>query len=251
MSVFILKVIAVIAMTIDHLAETFYNSNPILRGLGRCAFLIYALLLAECFRYTHQDTDKFKRHLTKLIGLSLVSEFCYDFYEFGFNFHNYFFSQSNMLTLLFAFVGLYAIDKLQDCKYSAISIMILSASISYLSSSNYKLAGVLLIYYFYYYLCYISKHKLNYGGRLCLILLGIVIYIPIYHFARIDFIANSFYFDSLVYYSDWWIGHIFCAFILAAYNGKEGYKNKTLNKIYSAYYPLHLLIIAIIKLLIK
>ncbi len=62
-----LKIIAMIAMTIDHMGLILFENNEIMRIIGRLAFPIYAFFIAEGCRYTKDKSKYFLRVL--LIGL--------------------------------------------------------------------------------------------------------------------------------------------------------------------------------------
>ena len=47
-----LKVIAAITMTVDHIGVIFFPSSNILRIIGRIAFPIFAFMIAEGCKYT-------------------------------------------------------------------------------------------------------------------------------------------------------------------------------------------------------
>lgn len=77
MSVFILKVIALSSMIIDHLGEVLYQRNfpswdayVFMRALGRFAFPIYAFLLVNGFQMTSNRT----RYLNRLLIFAVISE---------------------------------------------------------------------------------------------------------------------------------------------------------------------------------
>ena len=87
----VLKAIALLAMFIDHFAVVIVQgvllprassanigairtAYTIMRGIGRIAFPIYCVLLAEGLRYTH---DRF-RYLMQLLLLAVLSEIPYD-----------------------------------------------------------------------------------------------------------------------------------------------------------------------------
>ena len=65
-----LKIIAAIAMLIDHIGVIFYPENMLLRAIGRIAFPIFAFMLAEGARYTKNRT----RHLLFLGALALICQ---------------------------------------------------------------------------------------------------------------------------------------------------------------------------------
>ena len=65
-----LKIIAAIAMLIDHIGVIFYPQNVPLRIIGRIAFPIFAFMLAEGARYTRNK----RRHILMLGGLALTCQ---------------------------------------------------------------------------------------------------------------------------------------------------------------------------------
>ncbi len=237
-------------MTIDHAGDALFNDNMMMRSVGRIAFLIYAFLMAEGFRHIRGNNEKVKDHLIKLIFLAAVSEFCYDFEEFGFEFAKYFESQNNIITLLLSFLGMMGFEYFKGNKKAIVSIVFTTAFMNYACLSNYKMVGVLIVYAFYLYLDYAEKHNLNYLQKLLILIAIITIYIPVYQFARMNFTLGSEYIKALFKYGSWWFAHYFTMFILAGYNGKLGNKNKFINYIYSIYYPAHLFVIGLLKLLI-
>ena len=76
---FTLKMIAIIAMFIDHLGAVIFPEYIELRIIGRIAFPIFAYTLVEGFVYTH---DVFK-YMKRLGVLALLSEIPFDLAFFG------------------------------------------------------------------------------------------------------------------------------------------------------------------------
>jgi hypothetical protein len=75
MTAFKLKLIALVAMFLDHAAVVFPEHIPLeFRAIGRLAFPIFAYLLAEGFRYT-KAPEKF---LLRLFAFAIISEFPFD-----------------------------------------------------------------------------------------------------------------------------------------------------------------------------
>ncbi len=70
-----LKLIAMITMTLDHVGLMLLPQYPILRILGRLAFPIYAYMIAEGCRYTHNKGCYFLR----LFGLGMLCQVVYYF----------------------------------------------------------------------------------------------------------------------------------------------------------------------------
>ena len=78
MTVFILKLIAMAAMLVDHTVFWFVDNNNIMRNIGRLAFIIYAFLIAESYYHLREKPEHLKSHALKLLILCLVSEIPYD-----------------------------------------------------------------------------------------------------------------------------------------------------------------------------
>ena len=246
MSVFVLQVIAMVTMLSDHLASTFFDNSIPMRSIGRFAFPIYAFLLAEGFRHYKHDPNRVSRHMGTFVILTIVSEFCYDLLECKpLTISSMLESQSVMVTLTLALLGLIAIDKWKDQPVFMWSAILLTALMNFMTMSNYKFVGVLLVYAFYYYLNH-SEGK-NYLFRFLSIVLIFALYIPVYHWARYNFCSLTDFAEKLTTANIcWYTTHIAIAACLAAYNGKLGYHGKGFKIVYKWFYPAHLLILGII-----
>lgn len=71
-----LKIIAAIAMLIDHLGYLFFPKNMALRAIGRLAFPIFAYFIAEGCRYTKNKV----RHFLQISILALICQIVYYFF---------------------------------------------------------------------------------------------------------------------------------------------------------------------------
>lgn len=78
-----LKIIAVVAMTMDHIAASFFTSGTALwfvfRFVGRISFPIMAYMLAEGFVHTRN----LKKYVTRMVMFSVVSWVTFSFLETG------------------------------------------------------------------------------------------------------------------------------------------------------------------------
>lgn len=78
-----LKYIAIVAMTIDHIAGTFFVKDStiwiVFRIIGRLTAPIMIYQIAEGFRYTHD----LKKYLRRMFIFSLVSVFTFSYMETG------------------------------------------------------------------------------------------------------------------------------------------------------------------------
>ncbi|MCL2362005.1 MAG: conjugal transfer protein TraX [Defluviitaleaceae bacterium] len=75
MSAFVLKIIALIAMFIDHIGAVFPDYVPFeFRIIGRLTFPIFVYLIAEGFHHTRNP----KKFLLRLLAFALIAEIPYD-----------------------------------------------------------------------------------------------------------------------------------------------------------------------------
>lgn len=251
MTVFQLQVIAMVTMFCDHIADPYLNNMVLLRCIGRFAFPIYAFLIVEGYRHIKHDKARLEAHLGSYIILAIVSEFCYDLAECQtLDVASLTSSQNCIITLLLGFLGLIAIDKWKYTnKLFMWGTIVLTAMANYLVMSNYKFAGVLLIYAFYFYL---NRYEgMNYMQRFGSLLVIFACYIPIYHWARFDFCDLATYMLNLQgAYTWWYLTHILVAALLATYTGKRGLYNKKFKKLYKNFYPGHLFVLGVLRHLV-
>ena len=99
-----LKIIAVVLMMLDHLWASVIPGNRWMTMLGRCAFPIFAFMVAE--GYVH--TSDVKKYMKRLFVFALISEIPFNLFYIGapiFPFH-----QNVMFTLLYGLLILYQLE---------------------------------------------------------------------------------------------------------------------------------------------
>ena len=78
-----LKLLAIVAMVIDHTAWAFVPTNSIwgqvMHAIGRLTFPIMAFFIAEGFFYTRN----FKKYLFRMLGFAILSHFAFQYFNFG------------------------------------------------------------------------------------------------------------------------------------------------------------------------
>ena len=101
---FVLKLIAMITMVIDHTGAFLCDNNPIMRFIGRIAFLTYAFLMAEGYYHLKEKPDRLRYHVIKLGVLAVITEPIHDLCAKriwpDFAYHN------SLFTLLIGFAAL-------------------------------------------------------------------------------------------------------------------------------------------------
>lgn len=141
MNAFQLKLLAVIAMIVDHIGVFFFPDVVLFRLIGRLAFPIFAWTIANGARHTRNV----RSYALRLFGFAILSELPY---HFAGTFRDPEFSQINVLFTLF--IGLIAILVIQRSPkpFWPIPIIFL-ALIADLLHADYGSLGVLAVVGFY------------------------------------------------------------------------------------------------------
>ena len=243
MTVFILKIIAIVTMVLDHVASAFFNSNMVMRTIGRLAFPIYAFLIAEGYYHIKNNPEKVKKHFIRLFVLTVVSEPIYDLFEEGSFF--YWDSQSVMPVLLLGMMGLMIIERFRDQPVFIGVFCAISAGFTYFAKTNYKLTGVLMIIFFYWFVSCCREWPV--WKKYAVLMVFAKAYLILYNWSRYGFPAWGRLIEMVRSRSySWSLIYIVIMLIFALYNGRNGYKNRILNTVYAWFYPAHLLLLALI-----
>ena len=239
-----LRLIACILMLMDHAWATVIPGSDWLTYAGRMAFPIFAFQIAEGFFHT----SDFKKYARRLFIFGLISEIPFNLMYAGS--FIYPFHQNVMFTLLLGLLAIKSLDNIRmacadrsfkdwnSSQVKAVILGILKTALCVLAAgigfTDYGMTGVLTIILFY--LCR--------GFRLApLIQLAAMVYINCFAIMgrtiplalgsmTFDFPTQGFAVLSLIFI---WL-----------YNGKKGRSSKALQYGFYAFYPVHMLILAII-----
>lgn len=230
-----LKLIAIIAMTLDHVADLLYPGMPnnllsnVLHIIGRLTAPIMFFFICEGFYYTKD----LRKYITRLFVFAFISHFAYCL-AFGINFipfstGNIFNQTSVMWTLAWSVVALwiaYGENKFKE--WQKFLLIILLNFVTF--SADWSSIGLMIIVSMY-------EHRGNVEKQCKSMLLWTLIYVIV-----------SFIFVNKVY------GVIQLCVILVypllkQYNGTKG-KLKWLKWFFYVYYPLHLILIGIVRLIV-
>ncbi len=228
-----LKVIAIIAMTIDHFTSVIfpnYPTNPIillLHIIGRLTAPIMWFFVAEGFFYTHD----LKKYIERLFLFSIVSHFAYNF-AFGIPFIPFqtsIFNQTSVLwTLAWGLVAL-AISQSPDLRLKPWIKTVLTLCICAITfCADWSSIGALAI-------VHIGNNRGNFKKQMKSMVFVVAIYATVY-----------FLFINKVY----GILQLFVALsipLLKQYNGERG-SWKGMKWFFYAYYPAHLIICGIVRI---
>lgn len=135
MTGFQLKLLAILAMTADHIGAVFFPEIPLLRWIGRLAMPVLSFFIGEGLRHTRSP----RRYLLRLTGFALLSELPFDlaFYggiEWG--------HQNAYFTLALGLLALWAI---QSRGMEGWLLALTAALAAELLGCDYGMYGVLLI----------------------------------------------------------------------------------------------------------
>lgn len=216
-----LKILAMIAMTCDHVGIQLLPQFRILRLIGRLSLPIYAYMIAEGCRYTHDR----KQYLLRLATLAALCQIVY-FISMRSLY------QCILVTFSLSIVTIFAMDhaiKRQDRPSFALAVA--------------AVAGDLL-------LCLVLPRRLPGFGidySLAGVMLPVLVYFGETKWQKLLFLAAGLALVALDYGGIQWLA--FLALIpLAAYSGRRG--TWKIGRLFYWYYPIHLAVIYGISLLI-
>ncbi len=232
-----LKIIAMIFMVLDHMWATVIPGAEWMTCVGRLTFPIFAFQIAEGYAHT-RDPKAYRR---RLLLWALVSEIPFNLMMVGGPIYP--FDQNVMFTFWLALVFLGRIDRARARKnvlgYLAMGAWtVLAFWVGTLTMVDYKGEGVLMVILFY------LTRDLPWGK---LAQLAGMLYI------NTQMIRGQVYPVEL-FGMDWNIPRqgfaVLALLLIWLYNGEQGPYNKTIRRACYAFYPVHILILALLGLYI-
>lgn len=226
-----LKLIAIVAMTIDHIAWILLplesTAAEVLHIIGRLAFPIMAYFIVEGYHHTRNVN----KYLIRLLGLAVVSHFAY---AFGFN-HSYVFDFSKGIvdttSVLWGLsLGLLSLMIRHSNRFrNWLKVLLIMLCITASIPSDWSWVCVVLP----------LAMDMDYGSfrkqMIWMVILG-------WCYAFVYCLVTS-----------WWSAYQFAIIIavpvLYLYDGQRG-KSKGMKWLFYIYYPLHLVALGIIRVII-
>ena len=135
MTGFQLKLLAMLAMTADHIGAVFFPEIPLLRWIGRLAMPVLCFFIGEGLRHTRSPW----RYLLRLTGFALLSELPFDLAFYGgieWGHQNVYFTLA---------LGLLALWAIQSRGMEGWLLALTAALAAELLGCDYGMYGVLLI----------------------------------------------------------------------------------------------------------
>ena len=230
-----IKLIAIIAMTIDHIADILFPGFPaepvpiLLHIIGRLTAPIMWFFICEGFFYTRN----LKKYLLRMFTFAVVSHFAYCF-AFGINYIPFstgeLFNQTSVIwPLAWALVALW-INKNGDQFKPWQKNLLLGVIYIINIPADWATIAVLAIVSMYAYRGNLEKQMKE-----------MMIYVVIYALISFVFVNKVYGVISLFVILVYWV--------LKQYNGQKG-KGNWMKWLFYIYYPGHLVVIGILRLLI-
>ncbi len=229
-----LKLIAIIAMTIDHIADLIYPGMPnnvisnVLHIIGRLTAPIMFFFICEGFYYT----KNLRKYILRLFIFAIISHFAYcfafDINYIPFSSGSIFNQTSIMWSLAWAVVALYIANKTNLREWMKWILIILINVITF--PADWSSIAVMAILFMY-----------SNRGNLKKQFISMSFWIFIYAVISYLFVSKTY---GLIT-----IATLLAYPLLNVYNGEKG-KLKWMKWFFYLYYPLHLVIVGILRIVI-
>lgn len=230
-----LHIMAMLFMLLDHMWATVVNGNDWMTCIGRIAFPIFAFMIVEGYFHTHN----LKKYVLRMLVFAVLSEIPFNLVMASTVFYPL--HQNVLWTFLIGIFLIYvnekakAKGKLWLRAAAAAGTILLGFILGIVTFVDYNCAGVLTVLTFYFF------RGRTWQNFLCQFV--VLAYINIEMLSGFAYELNIF--GGTVYFERQ-------AFALLAlipiwlYRGKQGPYNKPLKYLYYSFYPVHLLILAMI-----
>lgn len=234
---FSLHIMAMLFMLCDHLWGTIIPGNDWLTCIGRLTFPIYAFLLVE--GYFH--TKNLKKYVGRLFLFAIISEIPFNLAMGStvfFPIH-----QNVLWSFLISIALIHWNEKVKEKQiWKRVLVGISTVCIAYISGIitfvDYYHVGILMVLTFY---AFRNKKWWCYLGQLLCLW-----YINFEILGGFSYMVNIF---GQTYFIERQSLALLALIPIWMYKGKQGYHSKALQYSYYAFYPLHLLVLGLLKLL--
>ncbi len=229
-----LRTVAVILMLSDHIWATYMSFGNWMTYVGRLAFPIFAFQIAQGFVHT----SNFKKYALRLFGFALISEIPFNLFYSSRWFNPY--HQNVLFTLLLGLFAIYVIDnakKNHTAKNVVLSVLwlVLICIASVIGFVDYGFLGMLTVVMFYI----LRNFPFAWLAQLvAMVLINIVFFegqvIPFELMGRMFEIPTQGF-------------AVFSLIPIWLYGGKKGRSSKVMQYGFYSFYPVHMLILYLIR----
>ena len=229
-----LRTIAVLLMLSDHIWATAMNLGDWMTYIGRMAFPIFAFQIAEGFVHT----SNFKKYALRLLSFAIVTEIPFNFFYSSRWFNPY--HQNVLFTLLLGLLAIKVIDGLKKDKTGkniglSVLYLFLILIASVIGFVDYGHLGMLTVVMFYI----MRDFPFAWLGQLVgMVLINIVFFEGLVF--PVELFGKTFEIPSQGF-------AVFALIPIWLYSGRKGKSSKAMQYGFYAFYPVHMLILYLIK----
>ena len=220
MTSFALKIIAIICMISDHVGYSIFNKVTFFNYIGKISFPIFAFLISE--GYLH--TKNLKNYLIRLTIFAFLSQIPFMLFFSTFNINGL--NLNIFFTLLLGLISITIYEK-TDRSFIGIITFLLLAILAQIANCDYGFFGVCLIFLFYT----LKNNKLK--MNISILLITVIRY------------SLLFFKSSNITYIYFGIFSCISLIFINLYNNKKG---KNIKYFFYIFYPLHLLILYLLRI---
>lgn len=248
MTSFILKIIALISMLADHVAAVFASETLIRIDsvIGRLAFPLYAFMIVDSFH--HLSGDRLKKFMIFLGVIGVIIEPAFDCAFFG---KIYEFELQNQLLQFFSYGLVFILAGSLKEDWQKTIAWIIAILVNQLLHLGYGGGGLMLMVMFDWYLRHYQDKSLLW--RFVAMSVIMLLSVPILTVSTL-----MMYYETSVllnlpadYIKECLKGYypiLYSIPILALYNGEYGNIPKWFRLFYRYFYPVHIIILAVIRM---
>ncbi len=229
-----LRVIAVLLMLSDHIWATYMSLGNWMTYIGRMAFPIFAFQIAEGFVHT----SNFKKYALRLLGFAIITEIPFNLFYSSRVFNPY--HQNVLFTLLLGLLAVYVLDNLKKnfTKKNIgrsllwIALICVAATLGFV---DYGFLGMLTVVMFYVLRDFPFAWLAQLVG---MVLINIVFFEGLVY--PVEIFGKTF---ELPYQGF----AVFSLIPIWLYGGRKGKSSKVMQYGFYAFYPVHMLVLYLIK----
>lgn len=231
-----LHIMAMLFMLCDHLWGTIVPGNDWLTCIGRLAYPIFAFMIVEGYFHTRS----LKKYVGRLLVFAVLSEIPFNLALGGRLFYPI---HQNVLWTFLISIGLIVINekakktgKLLGRIAVGAATVLLGYVVGIVTFVDFYHAGILTVLVFYFFR---GRKWWNYLGQLvCLWYINVEM-------------LGGFSYELHLFGDTWYLTRqglaLFALIPIWLYRGKQGYHNKILQYTYYAFYPVHLLLLSLLR----
>lgn len=229
-----LRIIAIVLMLSDHIWATAMSFGNWMTYIGRMAFPIFAFQIAEGFIHT----SNLKKYILRLLGFALITEIPFNLFYSSSWFNPY--HQNVLFTLLLGLLAISVIDKVRKSstvKTVALSLLwlLLIGVASVIGFVDYGFLGMITVVMFYLLRDFPFAWLTQLVG---MVLINIVFFEG--QVFPIEFLGKIFEIPTQGF-------AVFALIPIWLYKGKKGHSSKIMQYSFYAFYPVHMLVLYLIK----